>query len=75
MAFTVIDDACILFPVALRDLFIRLGQTGLFRPKWSERILQEFAEAVRRYANGDRMLVDSLLEKDCADPIRYAKGK
>lgn len=48
MAFTVVYDACILFPVSLRDLFIRLGQTGLFRPKWSERILQEFAEAVRR---------------------------
>jgi predicted nucleic acid-binding protein len=47
MAFTVVYDACVLFPVALRDLFIRLGQTGLFRPKWSERILQEFAEAVR----------------------------
>ena len=46
MAFTVVYDACILFPVALRDLFIRLGQTGLFRAKWTEQILDEWQKAV-----------------------------
>src|SRR5882724_9556846 len=46
MAFTAVYDACVLYPISLRDLFIRLGQTGLFRAKWTERILDEFAEAL-----------------------------
>jgi predicted nucleic acid-binding protein len=46
MAFTAVYDACVLYPVSLRDLFVRLGQTGLFRAKWTERILDEFIEAL-----------------------------
>ena len=46
MAFTAIYDACILYPVALRDLFVRLGQRDLFRAKWTERILDEWVAAV-----------------------------
>src|SRR5690348_8325539 len=46
MAFTAVYDACVLYPVSLRDLFVRLGQTGLFRAKWTERILDEFVEAL-----------------------------
>ena len=42
MAFTAVYDACLLYPVWLRDLFIRLGQASLFRAKWTERILDEF---------------------------------
>jgi hypothetical protein len=41
MAFTVIYDACVLYPAPLRDLLIELAQTGLFRAKWSDRILDE----------------------------------
>jgi predicted nucleic acid-binding protein len=48
MAFTVVYDACILFPVALRDLFVRLGQTGLYSAKWTEQILEEWLQAVTR---------------------------
>jgi len=46
MAFTAVYDACVLYPVSLRDLFVRLGQTGLFRAKWTERILDEFVGAL-----------------------------
>jgi PIN domain-containing protein len=46
MAFTAVYDACVLYPVSLRDLFIRLGQTGLFRAKWTERIIDEFVDAL-----------------------------
>lgn len=41
MAFTVIYDACVLYPAALRDLLIRLATTGLFRAKWTDAILDE----------------------------------
>lgn len=41
MAFTVIYDACVLYPAPLRDLLIRLGTTGLFRARWTNEILDE----------------------------------
>lgn len=41
MAFTVVYDACVLFPAPLRDLLIRLGQSGLVRARWTDQILDE----------------------------------
>lgn len=46
MAFTVIYDACVLYPAPLRDLLIRLATTGLFRAKWTEQILDECFESI-----------------------------
>ena len=40
-SFTVIYDACVLYPASLRDLLIRLGQTGLLRARWTQRIVDE----------------------------------
>jgi hypothetical protein len=41
MAFTVVYDACTLYPAPLRDLLMRLAQSGIVRARWSERILDE----------------------------------
>lgn len=41
MAFTVVYDACVLHPAILRDLLIRIGNSGIVRTRWSERILDE----------------------------------
>lgn len=41
MSFTVVYDANVLFPAPLRDLLIRLAQTGLVRARWTEMILDE----------------------------------
>ncbi|MDT9689567.1 PIN domain-containing protein [Streptomyces sp. P9(2023)] len=41
MAFTVVYDACVLYPSTLRDLLIRIAQAGLVRAKWTDRILDE----------------------------------
>lgn len=41
MAFTVVYDACVLYPAPLRDLLVRLAQTGVFRARWTEAILDE----------------------------------
>ena len=41
MAFTVIYDACVLYPAPLRDLPIRLASKGLVRARWTDRILDE----------------------------------
>lgn len=40
-SFTVLYDACVLYPAPVRDLLIRLGRAGLFRAKWTEEILDE----------------------------------
>jgi len=41
MTFVVICDANVLYPSALRDVLIRLAQTGLVQAKWTEEILDE----------------------------------
>ena len=48
MAFVIVYDACVLFPAPLRDLLIRLAQTGVVRARWSERILDEVFRNILR---------------------------
>jgi len=40
--YTVIFDACVLYPVTMRSLLIQLAMTGLFQAKWTEEIHQEW---------------------------------
>jgi predicted nucleic acid-binding protein len=40
--FTVLYDACVLYPAPLRDLLIRLAMTGLFSAKWTDQIHEEW---------------------------------
>jgi predicted nucleic acid-binding protein len=44
--FTVVYDANVLYPAPLRDLLIRLGQTGLFRARWTDAILDEVFRSI-----------------------------
>jgi len=46
MAFTVVYDACVLYPAPLRDLLIRIANTGLVRARWTDRILDECFENI-----------------------------
>lgn len=48
MAFVVIYDACVLHPAPLRDLLMRVAHAGLVRARWSERILDETFDSIRR---------------------------
>lgn len=43
-------DACVLYPASLRDLFVTLAVNGLYLPKWTDTIHDEW--------------IDNLLEKD-----------
>lgn len=40
--YTAILDACVLYPAPLRDLLISLGEEGLFRARWTNRIQDEW---------------------------------
>jgi predicted nucleic acid-binding protein len=42
--YTVILDACVLYPALLRDVLISLGHAGLFHARWSSHILCELAK-------------------------------
>jgi predicted nucleic acid-binding protein len=41
MAFVVLYDANVLYPNTLRDLLIRIGQSGIVQAKWTDQILDE----------------------------------
>ena len=41
-------DACILHPAGLRDLLVRLANTGMFRAHWSDLILDEMVRSIRK---------------------------
>lgn len=70
--FTAIYDACVLYPAPLRDLLIQLGLTGLFRPRWTEEIheewirnvLQKRSDLTREQLNRTKQLMNQAIP-DC----------
>ncbi len=48
MPFVVLYDASVLYPSVLRDLLIRLSQTGMVHARWTEQILDEVFAALNR---------------------------
>ncbi len=46
--FSVIYDACVLYPAPLRDLLMRLATSDLFQAHWTEDIHQEWITALLR---------------------------
>jgi hypothetical protein len=46
--FTVVFDACVLYPATLRNLLIQLATTSLFRARWTDDIREEWTRALRR---------------------------
>ncbi len=48
MSFTVLYDANALYPNTLRDLLIRIAQARIIRARWTNEILDEMTDALRR---------------------------
>ena len=46
--YTVILDACVLYPAPLRDVLLSLASEGLFHARWSERIQDEWGRNLLR---------------------------
>ena len=62
MAFTVVLDACVLYPAPLRDLLMELAVRGLYRPKWSAQIHEEWT---RNLLERRPDLTEERLRKTC----------
>ena len=45
--FTVVYDACVLYPAPLRDLLMHLALSDLYRARWSDMIHNEWIRSVR----------------------------
>jgi hypothetical protein len=52
----VLLDACVLFPTVQRELLIGAASADLFEPKWSARILEEWARAARKLGPEGEMI-------------------
>jgi predicted nucleic acid-binding protein len=48
MTFIVVYDANVLYPNTLRDLLIRIAQSGAVQAKWTNSILEEMAASLHR---------------------------
>jgi hypothetical protein len=44
MAFIVVYDANVLYPNTLRDLLVRITQSGTVQARWTDQILEERSE-------------------------------
>lgn len=66
-SFGVVLDACVLIPAALRDTLLRAALWGLYRPYWSETILDEthrnLIKSGMMIPDQARHLTDTLREK------------
>ena len=59
-AFSVVIDADCLHKLHLRNVLLQLATAGFFRPRWSETILGEFRESLRRRGVVDEAALDKL---------------
>jgi predicted nucleic acid-binding protein len=56
--FSVIYDACVLYPAPLRDLLMHLALTDLFKARWTDEIHEEWINALLRRGQYDRSILE-----------------
>ena len=61
--FTVLLDACVLYPAPIRDLLLRLADEDLNRPKWTDEINDEWKRnLLRNRVDLDRESLDETID-------------
>lgn len=58
--FSVIYDACVLYPAPLRDLLMHLALTDLFKARWTDRIHEEWINALVVTQGRDRKVLEKV---------------
>lgn len=62
--FTVVLDACVLYPASVRDILLRLASENLYRPKWTEEINNEWKRnLLNKREDLNRESLDSTVER------------
>lgn len=61
--FSVIYDACVLYPAPVRDLLMQLALTDLFKARWTDHIHEEWIEALLGRGKYDRKILERT--RDC----------
>ncbi len=56
--FTVGYDACVLYPAPLRDTLMHLALTDLFKAYWTDRIHEEWMDALVRIGKHKREVLE-----------------
>ncbi len=72
--FSVIYDACVLYPAPLRDLLMRLAATDLFKAHWTDTIHEEWITALLRqgkYRREDLEKTRDLMDRHIKDAKVY----
>jgi len=70
--FTVVYDACVLYPAPLRDALLRLALTDLFKAHWTDRIHDEWIAALVRQGKHRRDKLEqvrALMDKHVRDAL------
>lgn len=68
--FTVVLDACVLYPAPVRDLLLSLANEGLFTPKWTKIIQDEWVRnlLIKRKDLNKKQLDQTILAMNLAFP-------
>lgn len=74
MAFAVVLDTCVLYPAHLRDTLLRLPERGLYRPLWSQDILEELHRNLIEVGIDQESVVHLLDEMTAAFPDALVTG-
>lgn len=71
----VLIDACVLYPTVMREIALGAAKAGVFEPRWSDRILEEWARAAARhgaeqetYARGEIAMLGAQFPKASIKP-------
>ncbi|WP_333712337.1 RSP_2648 family PIN domain-containing protein [Yoonia sp.] len=48
-------DACVLYPTVMREVLLGCAGAGLYEPRWSARILEEWARAAGKQSGADEV--------------------
>ncbi|MGJ8615588.1 MAG: RSP_2648 family PIN domain-containing protein [Sulfitobacter sp.] len=71
----VLLDACVLFPTVMREMLLGVAAAGAFEPRWSARILEEWALAARKIgptgevqARGEIAMISAKFPESCVKP-------
>ncbi|MGC8513198.1 MAG: PIN domain-containing protein [Acidimicrobiales bacterium] len=75
MAFLALLDACVLYPVGVRDLLLSIAERGVYMPYWTDQILGEMERNVIKDGRASSEAVAAMRElMNAAFPAATIKG-